>query len=85
MNIPGVAFPHELMGYERDSVEGIGITVELISQYNIKQNEKNTLARQKAQTKQGKVPKGPGAQARARKISRGPQRSRMKNLPKKKK
>ena len=77
MSVPGIAFPHEMLGYERDSIEGIAISVELINQYNKMQNDKATLSQGQ---KPGKT-SGSG-QARSRKISRGPQRSRMKHLPK---
>lgn len=77
MSIPGVAFPHEMLGYERDSIQGIGISVALINEFNKMQDDKTTLSKGQ---KPGKTT-GSG-QARARKISRGSQRSRMKNLPK---
>lgn len=68
-----------MFGYDRDDIEGIGISVELINNYNKMQSDRSTLAKQGKPTKG--QPRGSG-QPRARKISHGPQRSRMKHLPK---
>lgn len=75
MNVTGVCYPHEMMGFPRDSIEGIGISLALIKDYNEAVKSKHPVQ------KGSKGRKGGSGQHRARKISSGAQRGRMKNVP----